>query len=192
MPYKRIIHAREDIESVLRFADSIGLLLLPVELGTEEEPRPRKPEELRSFSRGEILLFRTQWVEDGIEVLRMDSGVFAGTYSVRYGINFSPISLSFSGDEDIAGVRLLGCGSVSFQREWLHRKAHEMRLTPPEVEPMYKQVCKHLLSKIVARGGGHCYHVCKQAVEVAARSPTRPPFDYIQWPPPDLNKKIRR
>ena len=89
-------------------------------------------------------------------------------------------------------MRCLGIGSVSFQREWLHRKAHEMRLTPPEVEPMYKQVYKHLLSRIFVKGGVHRYYVCKHAAELAARIETRPPYDYIPWPPPDLNKKSRR
>ena len=183
-----IIHAREDIESILRFADSIGLVLLPQDL-ENDNVRPWKVDELRLFSRGTILLFRPEWVVDEIQLNPIKRGVDAGTYTVRAGINFPPISLYFSGDEDIAGVRRLGDGSVSFKREWLHDKAHEMRPTPPEVEQDYKQVCKHLLSKIVVKAGVHRYHVCKQAAELAARIPTRPPFDYIPWPPPDLNKK---
>ena len=188
MPDKRIIHAREDVESILRFADSIGLLLLP-DILEENEARPRKPEAFQPFSGVSIHLYRPEWVVDGIQVMLIDGGPRAGKHFVRAGINFPPISLYFSGDEDIAGVRRLGIGSVSFQREWLHDKAHEMRLSPPDVEQVYKEVCKHLLSRISVRAGVHHYHVCKQAAELAARIPTRPPFDYIPWPPPDLNKK---
>lgn len=190
MPDKRIIHAREDIESVLRFADSIGLLLLP-DILEENEARPRTPEEFQPFSGGVIHLFRSEWVVGGTQVMLIDAGANAGKYFVRAGINFPPISFYFSGDEDIAGIRRLGSGQVSFKREWLHDKAHEMRLSPPEVEQDYKQVCKHLLSKIVVKAGVHRYHICKQAAELAARIPTRPPFDYIPWPPPDLNKISR-
>lgn len=191
MPDKDFIHAREDVESVLRFADSLGLLMLPVELGREVEPRPRKPEELQSFSRGQVLLYRPDWVMDGIQVNRAERGVFAGTYSVRSGTNFSPVKLYFQGDEDIGGIRRLGDGLISFKREWLHDKAHEMRPAPPEVEHVYKQICKYMLSKIVVRGGVHRYHVCKQAAELAARMETLPPYDYIPWPPPNLAKKVR-
>ncbi len=55
---KEFIHAREDIESALRFADSVGLLLLVPKYLEYKEVRPRKPEELGSFSGGTILLFR--------------------------------------------------------------------------------------------------------------------------------------
>jgi len=191
MPEKHLIHAREDVESVLRFADSIGLLLLPDTL-EDKNARPRKPEELRSFSHGTIYLFQPEWVEDGIHVRLIDGGADAGKYDVPPGVNFSPIKLYFHGDEDIAGVRRLGIGGISFKREYLHRESHEMRLTPLEVEPMYKLVCKHLLSKIAVSVGGRRYHVCKQAAELAARIPTLPPFDYSPWPPSDLHKKSRR
>ncbi len=191
MPEKQIIHTDEDIQSILHFADSIGLLLLPDTL-EEAQARPKKPAELRSFSRGTIYLYRPEWVVDGIPVRRINGGADAGKYDVPHGTNFSPIDLNFSGEKEIAGMRRLGIGNVSFQREWLHRKAHEMRPAPPEVEQVYKQLCKHLLSNVIARGGGHCYHVCKQAAELARRIETRPPYDYIPWPPPDLHKKSRR
>ena len=191
MPYKRIIHTNEDTQSVLRFADSIGLLLLP-DILEDDDARPRKPEELEWFSRGVIHLFRPEWVEGGVQVRLIDGGADVGKYHVCAGINLSTIELSFSGDKDIAGVRRLGPGVISFKREWLHDKAHEMRPAPPDVEQVYKQVCKHLLSRIFVKGGGHRYYVCKHAAELAARMETRPPFDYIPWPPPDLHKKIGR
>lgn len=190
MPEKRYIHAHEDIEGVVRFADSIGLLVLPQKL-EEEDSRPWLPQRLRSFLGGTLLLYRPQWVTDAIKVIRITGGAFAGTYTVCPSINLSAIDLYFSGDNDIEGIRSLGVGSISFKREWLHKEAHEMRPSPPDVEVAYKQVCKHLLSNVVARGGVHRYHVCKEAVALAARSPTRPPFDYIEWPPPDLHKKRR-
>ena len=186
---REFIHAREDMESIFRFADSIGLLLLVPQYLEDKEVRPKKPDELRSFSGGSIHLVRPEWVVDDIEVMLLDAGPNAGKYVVRTNINFSSIKLYFQGDEDVAGVRRLGGGGISFAREWLHRKAHEMRLSPPEVAQTYKDVSKHLLSKVVVRAGVHHYHVCKQAAELAARIPTRPPFDYIPWPPPDLNKK---
>ena len=188
MPHKRIIHANEDIESILRYADSVGLVLLPQDL-ENDNVQPWKVDELRLFSRGTILLFRPEWVVDDIQLNPIDAGPRAGKYTVRASINMSAISLYFHGEMDIDGVHRLGIGSVSFQREWLHDKAHEMRLSPPDVEHVYKEVCKHLLSRISVRGGRHRYYVCKQAAELAARIPTRPPFDYIPWPPPDLNKK---
>lgn len=188
---KEFIHAHEDIESVLRFADSVGLLLLP-DILEDDDVQPRKPEELEWFSGGVFHLFRPEWVVDGIQVQLIDGGADVGRYHVCSGINMSAITLSFHDDEDVGGVRRLGAGGISFRREWLHANAHEMRLSPPEVERMYKEVCKHLFSKITVRGGRHRYYVCKMAAEVASRIETRPPFDYIPWPPPDLNKKIGR
>ncbi len=41
---KKFIHAQDDTQTILRFADSIGLLLLLPDPLEEEEPRPRKPE----------------------------------------------------------------------------------------------------------------------------------------------------
>ncbi|MBK9258862.1 MAG: hypothetical protein IPM54_03390 [Polyangiaceae bacterium] len=69
----------------------------------------------------------------------------------------SAISLYFQGDEDIAGVRRLGSGQVFFKREWLHDKTHEMRVSPPGVEQMCKEVCKPL-SRITVKAGVHRYH----------------------------------
>lgn len=189
---KEFIYAREDVASVLNFSESIGLLLLPEKLGTDNDTRPRKPAEFQSFPGGTILFFRPEWVMDDLEVMRYDSGVFAGTYTVRTNVNFSSISLYISGDTDIAGQRRLGGGYVSSAHEWLDWQAHEMRPSPPEVAQTYKQVCKHLFSKISVRGGVHNYHVCKEAAELATRIPTRPPFDYIPWPPPDLDKQQKR
>jgi len=191
MPEKQFIHADEDVESVLRFADSIGLLLLP-DMLEDKNARPRKPEELRAFSRGTIYLFRPEWVMDDIQMRLIDGGAYAGKYTVPPSTNFSPINLYFHGEMDIEGVHRLGIGGISFKRDWFHYKAHEIRLSPPEVEPMYKQVCKHLFSKIFVKGGVHRYYVCKQAAELAARIETLPPFDYIPWPPPNLNKTSRR
>ncbi len=191
MPEKKIIYVNEDIQSSLQFADSIGLRLLP-DMLEEEEPRPRKPEELRSFTRGTIYLFRPEWVVDGIHVRRIDDGACAGEYYVAPGTNFSPITLSFSGAKDVAGVRRLGSGGISFNREWFHYDAHETRPAPPEVEQVYKHVCKHLLSTIHVSGGGHRYYVCKHAAELATRMETLPPFDYLPWPPPDLHKIARK
>jgi len=189
---KEFIHAREDMGSVFHFAESVGLLLLVPKYLEDKEVRPKKPEELTAFSVGEILLYRPEWVFDDFKVMLLDAGLSAGKYVVCSGINMSAISLSFSGVEDIGGVRRLGGGYVSYKREWLHDKTREMRLSPPEVAQVYKQVCKHLFSKIVVRAGVHHYHVCKQAAELAARIPTRPPFDFIPWPPSDLHKKSRR
>lgn len=189
---KEFIHAREDMDSIFRFADSIGLLLLVPKYLENKEVRPKKPEELGAFSGGEILFYRPEWVFDEFEVMFLDAGISAGKYVVRTTINFSAISLYFQGDEDVAGVRRLGDGHISYNREWLHDKAHEMRLSPPEVAQVYKQVCKHLFSKVSVRGGVHLYHVRKQAAEVAARCETLPPFDYIPWPPPELKTTSRR
>ena len=86
-------------------------------------------------------------------------------------------------------IEWLGCMTPTKQ---IVQRPDGTRLTPPEVEPMYKLVCKHLLSKIGVSVGGRRYHVCKQAAELAARMETLPPFDYIPWPPPDLHKKIGR
>lgn len=187
---KEFIHAREDVENILHWADSIGLLLLPVELGYVNDARPRALDALRSFSDGSILLFRPEWAMDDIQVRRQTAGILAGTYSVQPSFNLSAIKLSFQGDEDIRGVRRLGGGYVSFNSEWLHDKSSEMRPSPPEVAQTYKQICKQLFSKISVRGGVHNYHVCKEAAALAARIPTRPPFDYIPWPPPDLHEKL--
>lgn len=191
MPEKRLIHAHEDIENVVRFADSIGLLVLPGDLEVADTT-PWKPEKLRSFLQGTLVFFLPEWVVDGIQLNPITSGIDAGTYTVRTNINFSAITLYVSGERHIDGMRRLGDASISFKREWLHAQAHEMRLAPPDVEVVYKQVCKHLLSGVVARGGGHVYHVCKEAAELARRVETRPPFDYIEWPPPDLHKKTKR
>lgn len=189
---KEFIHSREDIRDILHWADSIGLLLLLPQYLDKKEVRPKKLQEVRSFSGGTILLYRPEWVMADIEVMLIDSGIDAGKYVIPTGVNFSSIKLSFQGDEDIGGARRLGGGYVSYDREWLHREAHEMRLSPPEVAQTYKQVCKQLFSKISVRGGVHNYHVCKEAAELATRIPTRPPFDYIPWPPPDLDKVRKR
>ena len=191
MPEKRLIHAHEDIESVVRFADSIGLLVLPGDLEVADTT-PWPPARLRPFSRGTLLFFRPEWVEDSIQLNPIVEGYFAGTYTVRPSTNMSAIKLYVSGDRNIAGVRHLGDGEISFKRDWLAEPAHEIRLSPPDVEVVYKQLCKHLLSGVVARGGGHVSHVCKEAAELARRVETRPPFDYIEWPPPDLHKKTKR
>ncbi len=186
---KQFIHAQEDITNIVHFADSIGLLLLPVDLGTENDTRPRKPEELESFCWGTLLFFRPEWVMADIEVNHHEKGAFADTYSVREGVNMAPLSFSFGRDKDIAGVRQFGCGCATFKSEWLDSKAHKMRLSPPEVAQTYKLLCKELFSKVSVRGGVHNYHVCKHAAELATRIPTRPPFDYISWPPPVASKK---
>jgi hypothetical protein len=188
---KEFIHAHEDIDKILHWADSIGLLLLPERL-EDNDCQPKRPEEFRSFPRVTILLFRREWIVDAIELHRISGGINVGKYFVRTNINFAAISLSFDGDEDVAGVRRLGGGDISYGREWLHAKTHEMRLSPPDVAQTYKQVCKHLFSKISVRGGVHNYHVCKEAAELATRIPTRPPFDYIPWPPPGLDKLSKR
>jgi hypothetical protein len=188
---KEFIHAHEDIESILSYADSIGVLLLPDYFDTTET-RPKKPSEFRPFSGETILLYRPEWMAGELELMLLDGGPNAGKYVVRKNTNFSAISLSFDGDEDIAGVRRLGGGAISAAHEWLHWNSREMRLSPPEVAQTYKQVCKHLFSKISVRGGVHNYHVCKEAAELATRVPTRPPFDYIPWPPPGLDKLRKR
>lgn len=189
---KQFIHTQEDIANIVHFADSIGLLLLPVDLGTENDTRPRKPEELESFCWGTLLFFRPEWVMDELIVDRCERGALAGTYSVREGVNMADLSFSFGRDEDVAGVRKLGCGAASYEREWLDRKAHKVRLSPPEVAQTYKLICKELFSKVSVRGGVHNYHVCKYAAELAKRIPTLPPFDYITWPPPDAPEKKRK
>ena len=119
-------------------------------------------------------------------------GVFEGTYSVREGVNIAPLSFSFGRDNDIDGVRQFGCGAATFKSAWLDSNEHELYLSPPEVAETYKVICKQLFSKVAVRGGVNNYHVCKQALELAARGPTLPPFDYIPWPPPAApNKKHR-
>lgn len=188
MPEKKIIHVRQDVDDVLWFADSIGLHLLPDRL-ENEDVRPWQPEAFRSLELGTIYIFRPEWVEDTLQPMLIESGAYAGTYVVR-GTNFSRIDLSFSREKDIDGVCRLSPGSISFKRDFLHEKSHEMHLSPPEVEQTYKQLCKHMFSKISVRGGVHKYHVCKEAAELATRIPTRPPFDYIPWPPPDLKEKM--
>ena len=184
----QFIHAQEDVANIVRFADSIGLLLLPVRLGTENDTRPRKPEELESFSWGTLLFFRPEWVMDEL-IVDPGVGVFEGTYSVRGGVNMANVSISFGRDKDIAGVRQFGCGASGYERDWLDSKAHKVRLSPPEVAQTYKLICKELFSKVSVRGGVNNYHVCKHAAELATRIPTRPPFDYIPWPPPAPTKK---
>jgi hypothetical protein len=192
MPSKQIIYAREDVQRLVHFADSIGLLLLPVELGYENDVRPRKPYEVTPFSGGTLLFYRQEWVDGAIDVRRTQSGFLTGTYSVSKGVNLSAIGIYVSGDADENGTRRLGDGEFGFKRDYLAEPAHEMRPSPPDVEVVYKQLCKHLLSTITVRGGAHRYHVCKEAATLAARMPTRPLFDYIPWPPPDLHKATGR
>lgn len=186
MPSKNCIHSREDIDSILRFADSFGLHLLPDRL-KYEDVRPWKPEEFQPFEGGTIYLFRPEWIVDSLRLMYVEEGVNTGTYVVT-GKNFSPIKLYFQGDEMVVNTRRLGDCIVSFKRDFLHEQSHEMRLSSPDVEVVYKEICKHLLSRITVSGAGHRYHVCKEAAKLATLMSTRPPFDYIPWPPPDLDK----
>lgn len=187
VPSQNCIHVSEDLKILLRFADPLGLKLLPNKL-QNDEVEPWRPEEFDSFAHGTIYLFRPEWVMGDLRPMYIERGAFAGTYSLPPGLNFAPIELYFWGDQEIEGVRRLGNSTVSFKRDYLAEPAHEIRPSPPEIETVYKQLCKHLLSTITVSGGGHRYHVCKEAAALAARMPTKPPFDYIPWPPPDLHK----
>jgi hypothetical protein len=191
MPDKRLIHVQADIGRISRFADSIGLLLFRPRYLNHEKVQPEKPPAFAELSKGSILFCRREWIFDEIQTMLLDAGINAGKYVLRESTNWAPISFSFSGELDVDGVHRLGVGSISFKREYLAEPAHEMRPAPPDMDDVYNQLCKHLLSGVIARGGGFRYHVCHEAAELTRRKETRPPFDYIEWPPADLHKKRR-
>lgn len=182
MPGREFIHTQEDESGILRYAQTLGLKVMP-----DTAPRDKMidlgPSEIASAGRGVFHLFLPKWVAYPLKIERIEAGGNAGKYYLK-GVNFAEISIYFQGEGEQDGRRRLGSGDISFKREWLDDQAHEMRPSPPEISQYYNALCKELLSRQAIKAGVHRYFLCRHAAEVAASADTLPPFDFIPWPPP--------
>lgn len=181
MPDREFIHSREDLLDALRHARALGLQVLPDTSLTA--PAPLSGEEIESLDHGVFHLYRPEWVEAPLQVMRIDAGANAGKYVVKPAVNFAAITVYFQGEGVLEGTRRLGSGTISFKPEWLHNSANEMRPAPIGVRKYYDAMCKHLLSRGVVRAGVHRYRIARHAARLASTESTLPPFDFIPWPP---------
>jgi hypothetical protein len=184
MPDREFIHAREDVTEALLYAQTLGLQVLPDVSRSSQPQEPLSADDIVSQEQGVFQLFLPEWVADPLQFMLIEAGANAGKYVVQQGVNFAPITIDFHKENNQSGRRRLGSGSISFKREWLHKRAHEMRPSPPEISRVYDALCKHLFSKTVIKAGVHRYVLCRHALQVASSENTIPPFDFIPWPPP--------
>lgn len=185
MPDREFIHSREDVRDALRFARSMGLQVLSDRTLGSRAPEPMSSEQIDGVDRGVFYLFRSEWVSAPLQVMHIDAGANAGTFVVKPDVNFAAITVYFQGEGVVEGTRRLGSGTISFKREWLHNAANEMRPVPIAVSNDYDALCKHLLHRDVVRAGVHRYRLARNASRLASTESTRPPFDFIPWPPPN-------
>ena len=187
MPDREFIHSYEDVQEALRHAQRLGLTILSTSPREVDPTIPLSDAEIQSAERRVFLVFQRDWVGGPLLSMRIGGGYNEGKYVVKQ-MNFASIALYFQGEGVLAGRRRLGSGGISYDREWLHDTANEMRPSPPMIAQVYKALCKHMLSEEVIKAGVHRYHLCTHAARLALTEATVPPFDFIPWPPEAKSK----
>jgi hypothetical protein len=181
MPERKLIHVNDDLMSVCKFANSLGMIVVPDKSNNAPTIVQLDPNKALSFERGVYLLLRDEWIFSEPKFSYIKTGAFAGFRWEH--INMISIQLYVHGESRLNGVRRLGSGTLSFRSSWLDADAKVIRDTPPEVRKAYRAITKHFLSNNFIKAGVERFNLTRLAIEAIATEITLPPFDYITWPP---------
>lgn len=183
MTAREIIHASEDVQTVLRIAVELGMVIQRDAPSDRPEPQVIKEDEIDAYDRGVFILYRPQWVLGKPEFQPITAGHNRGKFFQRPRVNIAPITLSLGGERLDGDVRRLGGGSISRHADWLRGADQTLQPTPHAVRSAYDSIIRRIDVGKRLRGGVHTYIVLAHAWEKLASGLALPPFDYVEWPP---------
>lgn len=178
---RNLIHATEDVASVLQLASDMGLVIQSDE--PTDLPRanivPRNA--LNSIKRGSFTLYKTEWIFGSLKYREISGGYNKGRFFQQPRTNLAPIEINFFG-EYMDGDRLrLGGGGIAWHRTWSRTSDRTEQPTPPDIKKTYDELYKAIYYGKRLRGGGQTFMVLKEAWSKLARGIALPPYDYIEW-----------
>jgi hypothetical protein len=181
MPDRELIHSLSDVASTLLYALDLGFQVRLDDPQPEPRPRLLSRSEISRIERGVFVLFRSEWMHGQLQIMPISSGHNSGKFFVSPSVNYSGITVYFSGERLDQGRRRLGDCMVSFDREWLELPAKVMKPTPPEVGVFFRKLLRHMSSRVVIKAGVHRYEICRGVIGDPAIGRCLPPFDFIPW-----------
>ena len=181
MPHRELIHAAPDVSALLQYAFDMGLTIREDSPTSEPFPRFVKPAQSKNIDRGVFVLSRPEWEYGHLQILPINSGIYAGKFFVSPSINYASITVYFGGERSEGRFRRLGDGCLSFKRTWLEETTNKNKPAPPEVETCFKKIAKHLFSGVIIKAGVHRYNLCRRALADPEVERCLPPFDFIPW-----------
>lgn len=182
MAVKEIIHASEDVSTILKCAVDLGMIIqysAPIE---RPEEHIVTEDQIGSYDRGTFMLYRPEWVFGKPQFQLITAGYNKGKFFQMPRVNFASISLSLGGERLHDGLPRLGSGSISRHADWLRSADQTVQPTPTDVKSVYEVIIRCIDIRKRLRGGIHNYIVLAHAWEKLASGLRLPPFDYIDWP----------
>ncbi len=181
MPDREFIHSSNDVASTLNYAFDSGMHIIDDTPQLQPKPYMLMRSEINKIEKGIFYLFRPEWVYGQFQMMTIPDGCNRGKYSVQPRVNFSPMTIYFSGEQKYQGKRKLGTATVSSHSDWLELPTMVTHPTLPEVYRWFKNIVAHLASDIIIRAGVHKYHVCRGVLADPTAKQCLPPFDFIPW-----------
>lgn len=181
MAHREFIHASRDVVSLLTYLFDSGMQVMLD--SPQPEPRPYivPATEIPQIEKGAFFIYHKEWVFGAFQMYPVTGGCNDGKYFVQPRVNFSPISIQFSGERVDQGQRRFGAAAVSMHDDWLEMPGNHLHPRPPEVCEWFQQIVSQLSSRVVIRVGVHKYFVCREVLSDPLAVACLPPFDYIPW-----------
>lgn len=189
MPDRELIHASSDVFSTVQFA--LDRRLDVIADVKQTEPTPCRVLTLDGICGDKPSVFyflRPEWVYGPFQMMKIDAGINRGKYFLQPRVNFTAVTIYFSGDRIDQGRRRLGSCVVSSHPDWLEMPAMVLHPAPSGVRTLWKQLFSHLSSGISIKAGVHTYYITKGVIADPLAPQCLPPFDFIPWGPHVLNR----
>lgn len=176
-----LIHAKEDISTVLQLARDTGLTIRVAEPTPTPVPIIIDGSKLGLISRGVFDGYRDEWMFRRLVYHRIEKGAYEGKYSYGPAVNYAGIQFYFTGEREIKNHYALGSGFISRDLRWYDATAHEVHLAPQNVKATFESIRMRLDTGVYVRAGVHKYLILEGALK-KIKEGYLPPFDFIEWP----------